>query len=221
MLQIERSERSRTAILDAALELFSHRGYGATSMRDIAGTAGVSTGSVYHHFHDKEELFDTLLSQYWHAIESPDFPFNRALASGAFPDRLEELAEAAEESVRTWERHVALIYVDVVEMSGAHIQRFYAGMADRFAAFLRRYRVKDDFETRMAPGVEPLSAVMLASRIFLQYYAVEILFRVPDQFGKPSKEAIRDIAEILRRGMLAQAPSTTVPEAAAGVRHGD
>lgn len=221
MDQEEKSERSRAQILEAALDLFSRQGYRGTSIRDISKAAGVSTGSVYHHFHDKEELFDTLLSQYWHAIESPDFPFNRALASGAFPDRLEELAEAAEESVKTWERHVALIYVDVVEMSGAHIQRFYAGMADRFAAFLRRYRVKDDFETRMAPGVEPLSAVMLASRIFLQYYAVEILFRVPDQFGKPSKEAIRDIAEILRRGMLAQAPSTTVPEETAGVRRGD
>ena len=46
---------------------------------------------------------------------------------------------------------------------------------------------------------------MLASRIFLQYYAVELLFRVPDQFGKPSKDAIRDIAEILRRGMLRDA----------------
>ena len=168
--------------------------------------ARVSTGSVYHHFRDKEELFDTLLSQYWAAIESPDFPFNRALASGAFPDRLEELAEAAEASVRAWERHVALIYVDVVEMQGTHIQRFYAGMAERFAAFLRRYHAQDDFEARLTPDVSPLSAVMLASRIFLQYYAVERLFHVPDQFGKPSKEAIRDISEILRRGMLRERP---------------
>jgi AcrR family transcriptional regulator len=202
MDQEEKSERSRSQILDSALDLFSRQGYRGTSIRDISRAAGVSTGAVYHHFNDKEELFDTLLSQYWAAIESPDFPFNRALASGAFPDRLEELAEAAEESVKLWERHVALIYVDVVEMRGLHIQRFYAGMADRFAAFLRRYRAKDDFEARLAPDVTPLSAVMLASRIFLQYYAVERLFRVPDQFGKPSKEAIRDIAEILRRGML-------------------
>jgi len=202
MDQEEKSERSRAQILEAALDLFSRQGYRGTSIRDISKAAGVSTGSVYHHFNDKEELFDTLLSQYWQAIESPEFPFNRALADGAFPDRLEELAEAAEEAVRTWERHVALIYVDVVEMQGTHIQRFYAGMADRFAAFLRRYRAQDDFETRLAPDVEPLSAVMLASRIFLQYYAVERLFRVPDQFGKPSKDAIRDIAEILRRGML-------------------
>jgi AcrR family transcriptional regulator len=202
MDQVEKSERSRVQILEAALDLFSRQGYRGTSIRDISKAAGVSTGSVYHHFRDKEALFDTLLSQYWSAIESPEFPFNRALANGAFPDRLEELAEAAEASVRMWERHVALIYVDVVEMQGTHIQRFYASMAGRFAAFLRRYRVKDDFEARLAPDVEPLSAVMLASRIFLQYYAVELLFRVPDQFGKPSKEAIRDIAEILRRGML-------------------
>lgn len=189
-------------ILEAALDLISRQGYRGTSIRDISKAAGVSTGAVYHHFPDKESLFDTLLSQYWSAIESPDFPFNRALASGAFPDRLEELAEAAEESVMLWQRHVALIYVDVVEMQGTHIRRFYSGMADRFAAFLHRYRAKDDFAARLAPEVEPLSAVMLASRIFLQYYAVELLFGVPDQFGKPSKEAVRDIAEILRRGML-------------------
>jgi AcrR family transcriptional regulator len=202
MDQEEKSERSRAQILEAALDLFSRQGYRGTSIRDISKAAGVSTGSVYHHFNDKEELFDTLLSQYWHAIESPEFPFNRALAGGAFPDRLEELAEAAEESVRLWQRHVALIYVDVVEMQGTHIQRFYASMAGRFDAFLRRTRAKDDLKARLAPEVEPLSAVMLASRIFLQYYAVEHLFRVPDQFGKPSKDAIHDIAEILRRGML-------------------
>jgi AcrR family transcriptional regulator len=207
MDQEEKSERSRAQILESALDLFSRQGYRGTSIRDISRAAGVSTGAVYHHFDDKEQVFDTLLSQYWAAIESPDFPFNRALASGAFPDRLEELAEAAEESVKLWERHVALIYVDVVEMKGTHIQRFYGAMAGRFDAFLKRYRAKDDFATRLAPEVEPLSAVMLASRIFLQYYAVEILFRVPDQFGKPSKEAIRDIAEILRRGMLRSGPS--------------
>lgn len=202
MDQEEKSERSRAQILEAALDLISRQGYRGTSIRDISKAAGVSTGAVYHHFPDKESLFDTLLSQYWTAIESPDFPFNRALASGAFPDRLEELAEAAEASVKLWQRHVALIYVDVVEMQGNHIRRFYSGMAGRFAAFLQRYRTRDDFEARLAPEVEPLSAVMLASRIFLQYYAVELLFGVPDQFGKPSKEAIRDIAEVLRRGML-------------------
>ena len=107
MDQEEKSERSRVLILKAALELFSRQGYRATSPRDISRAAGDSAGSVCHPLYDEEELFDTLLSRYWTAIESPDFPFNRALASGSIPDRLEALAEAAEESERSWERRGA------------------------------------------------------------------------------------------------------------------
>jgi AcrR family transcriptional regulator len=82
MNQEERSERSRAQILEAALKLFSHRGYGATSVRDIAEDAGVSKGNVYHHFTDKETIFRELLDQYFRAMSNPEFPFNRALAEG-------------------------------------------------------------------------------------------------------------------------------------------
>lgn len=202
MRQEKKSEKSRSAILDAALALFSHQGYRGTSIREIAAKAGVSTGNVYHHFPDKESIFETLLSQYWAAIESPDFPFNRALASGIFPDNLEKLAEAAEQSVRAYRPYVALIYIDVVELSGEHIRKFYAGMAGRFETFLRGRVGEDALAARLRPGVSPLSAVMLASRFLLHYFAVEILFGVPNQFGKDSRLAVREVAEILRYGML-------------------
>ena len=39
-------------------------------MRDIAERAGVSTGSVYHHFRDKEPIFQTLLEHFWLATRS-------------------------------------------------------------------------------------------------------------------------------------------------------
>ena len=99
MNQAARSERSRQGILDAALKLFSHHGYGATSVNDIADEAGVSKGNVYHHFPDKEAIFRALLDRYFEAMSRPDFPFNRALASGSFPDNLEELGTAARETV--------------------------------------------------------------------------------------------------------------------------
>jgi hypothetical protein len=51
-------------------------------------------------------------------------------------------------------------------------------------------------------GVSPLSAVMLAGRFFLTYFAVEILFGVPNHFGKNTDEVIAEIADILRHGML-------------------
>jgi len=182
------------------LELFSSQGYRGTSIREIAEAAGVSTGNVYHHFADKETIFQTVLSQYWKAIENPDFPFNKALASGTFPDNLEELAVAAREGVRLWRRHVALIYVDVVELSGNHIRKFYSEMASRFERFIVAHGETLSGEIR--PGVPVTTAVMLASRVFLQYYAVEILFGVPEQFGKGSDLVMGEIAEILRHGML-------------------
>ena len=108
MQQGERSERSRAAILDAALELFSHRGYGATSMRDIAGKAGVSTGSVYHHFEEKEAIFQALLEQFQAVTKRADFPINVALERAQAFDDFDLLATAAREVVETWRAHVAL-----------------------------------------------------------------------------------------------------------------
>jgi AcrR family transcriptional regulator len=189
-------------ILEAALQLFSTHGYRGTSIREIAEAAGLSTGNVYHHFPDKEALFRTLLDQYWAAIDTPDFPFNKALAAGAFPDDLEALAEAARESVEAYRRHVALIYVDVVEFDGTHIRKFYTGMSGRFASFLNQRFPAGILADRLAPGCDPTTTLMLASRIFLQYFAVEILFGVPDQLGKGTSEAIKEISGILRHGFL-------------------
>jgi AcrR family transcriptional regulator len=204
--QGEKSERSRAVILEAALHLFSEQGYRGTSIREIAEAAGLSTGNLYHHFPDKETLFRTLLDQYWADIESPDFSFNKALAAGCFPHDLEDLARAAEESVRAHRRHVALIYVDVVEFQGNHIRKFYSEMSGRFASFMKARFPGGALQGQLAPGTDPNIALMLASRIFLQYFAVEVLFGVPDQFGKESATVVKEISEILRHGMLRPQP---------------
>jgi AcrR family transcriptional regulator len=201
MNQGERSERSRSQILRVALKLFSRRGYRATSMRDIALAAKVSTGNVYHQFPDKETIFNTLLDEYWAAIASPEFPFNMALAAGAFPGDLEALGRAARDSVAQYRPYVALIYVDVVEFEGRHIRKFYADMASRFEAFLELNRDRLNLD-RLRPGVSPTSAVMIASRLLLHYFSVELVFGVPNHFGADTDSALRQIADILSHGML-------------------
>jgi AcrR family transcriptional regulator len=200
--QLERSHRSRELILDAALDLFSRQGYRATSVRDIAAAARVSTGNVYHHFPDKETIFRTLLDRYWAAIEDTDFPFNVALASGSFPDNLEALGHASRESVRRYSRYVALIYVDVIEFEGSHIRKFYSEMADRFARFMAENGREERARNRLRDGISPVAAVMLASRFFLNFFAIEILFGVPNHFGRDTSAVIDEICDILRYGMV-------------------
>lgn len=202
MLQIERSERSRSAILEAALELFSHRGYGATSMRDIAGKSGVSTGSVYHHFADKEAIFLALLEQFKAVTERPDFPINVVLERGDFIHDLTALGEAAREVLARWRPYLALFYVDAVEFDGRHIQRFYGDLAQRFEQFAETHRTSLALDSHFRDDVPAGAALVLATRVFIYYFSVESLFGVEQQMGLPTPDAVRLIAGILRRGMM-------------------
>lgn len=201
MQQEERSERSRTALLEAALALFSRQGYRATSVRDIADGAGTSTGSVYHHFRDKEAIFQTLLDQFWTASSAPDFPLMRVFEDGAFPDNLPAIGQAAQETITTWRQYIALIYVDVVEFDGRHIHRFYADQAQRYQEFLER-RTDLEIPSRVREGIPPAVAMALTTRIFVYYFVVEVLFGVPDHYGLSRDEATRLISDILSGGIL-------------------
>ncbi len=51
------------ALLQAAAEAFAHAGYAATSMDEIAATAGITKLIVYRHFESKELLYRAVLEQ--------------------------------------------------------------------------------------------------------------------------------------------------------------
>jgi AcrR family transcriptional regulator len=56
----DQSARTRVALLDAARALFAERGYSATGTEDIVQVAGVTRGALYHHFVDKQDLFEAV-----------------------------------------------------------------------------------------------------------------------------------------------------------------
>ncbi len=87
--------------------------------------------------------------------------------------------------------YVALIYVDVVELDGRHIRKFYAGMADRFQQFIEQNKDRLNLD-RLRPEVSPLAAVMLVSRLLLNYFAVEIVSGVRDHFGADTDTTLEE-----------------------------
>ncbi|MGA6943240.1 MAG: TetR/AcrR family transcriptional regulator, partial [Pseudolabrys sp.] len=56
-----RSAERRDAILSAALDEFSTRGFEATRLDDVARRAGIAKGTIYLYFRDKESLFQELI----------------------------------------------------------------------------------------------------------------------------------------------------------------
>jgi AcrR family transcriptional regulator len=54
------TESRRKAILQAALKAFSTKSFTETTMEDIRQLSGASTGSIYHHFENKEMLAQAL-----------------------------------------------------------------------------------------------------------------------------------------------------------------
>ncbi len=54
----------REDILQASLHLFATKGFHGTSMRDIARTANITEGLIYHYFVDKRDLFRAIIDEY-------------------------------------------------------------------------------------------------------------------------------------------------------------
>lgn len=54
----------RDELLDLAAAMFAERGLKATTVRDIADSAGILSGSLYHHFKSKEQMVEEVLRDF-------------------------------------------------------------------------------------------------------------------------------------------------------------
>jgi AcrR family transcriptional regulator len=89
----ERSDRTRNAIIETARQLFTRKGYAATSTEELIKRAGTSRGGLYHHFRDKEDVFCAVFERVQREA------YKRALAVATEPDPWKRLIRASLEYV--------------------------------------------------------------------------------------------------------------------------
>lgn len=75
-----KSEHTKKAILDAALEVFAEAGYRSGSLRDVAERVGISEAGLLHHFPSKSALLAQVLER---RDEQTQAQFNFDPADGA------------------------------------------------------------------------------------------------------------------------------------------
>lgn len=111
-------------IIQAALEVFTERGFAATKLEDVARKAGVTKGTIYLYFENKEALFKAL-------IRGTIVP---VIAKG------EEIAQAFTGSARDlFEKLVRQYWRLVGETSLASIPRLMIAEAGNFPQLARFY----------------------------------------------------------------------------------
>lgn len=123
----------REEILDAAAELFTSRGYAATSTRTIAEAVGIRQASLYYHVASKEELLEELLAE----TVRPSLAFAAALdPADPAEARLFALAvyDTAVLSGGRW--NLGALYL-LPEVRGERFARFRADRAELRAGYAR------------------------------------------------------------------------------------
>ena len=95
------AQATRDALVQAALELFTERGYTGVGTEEIVARATVTRGALYHHFADKRDLFravferveEDLMERIGAQMEASDDPYELMIAGmRSFLDACEEPA---------------------------------------------------------------------------------------------------------------------------------
>lgn len=87
----ERKAQNRAKLLHAARKVFSEKGFGESTARDIVRETDLATGTFYNYFRDKDEVFRALLAEFEEKVRDatlairrdPSLPFEARLEEGA------------------------------------------------------------------------------------------------------------------------------------------
>jgi AcrR family transcriptional regulator len=155
---VARGEATRSQLIAVATRMFAAQGYEDTSIEAVLREAGVSRGSLYHHFASKEALFEAVLADVeakvgeraLNATAGADGPV-AALRAGC----LEWIRVAGDPVVQR------ILLIDAPSVLGWERWR---AMGERALGFIRAVLQAVADEGRLRPDlVEPLAHVVLAA----------------------------------------------------------
>jgi AcrR family transcriptional regulator len=129
-------ETTRGAIIEAAYALFIERGYHGATMRDIAARAGITAGSIYNHFADKEQVVQAVILKYHPIVRV--LP-RLAQVEGATAESL--VRDAAGRLIQEVEANPGLLklaFIELVELGGKHVPELLRAMLPEVQRFLEK-----------------------------------------------------------------------------------
>jgi AcrR family transcriptional regulator len=192
-------ERRQLKIEEAALQVFTRRGYHGTSVRDLADQAGVSLGNIYNYYATKEDLFASLVRRYEKRMGEVQRRALKPLLNRLDPTSLRKLARAVRQIVYDNPDYWRLMYIDVVEFGNRHFAHTFRDLAKNLQLLAAESAAED---SSSAPGGNPAPVAFVAIYLqFFTYYLVERLFGGQSHLGVPEDQAIEELIRIYTAGV--------------------
>jgi len=200
----QRAEARHRRILDAALKVFSRKGYNDCSVDDIADESDTSKGGVYFHFPGKQAIFFALMDRAARML------LDRVEAAIARETEPVTRAEAAvREVLRTFGRHRALARLFLIEAFGAG-REFHGRLMEIHEMFIDV--IKRHLDDAVAAGaIDPVDTEV-AGRVW--FGAMNEVIAHWLLTGQPN--ALEDSYASLRPLIFRSVGATVPPDRAAG-----
>ena len=131
-----KGEETRERILDAALNIFSHKGYHDTRMDEIVEASDTSKGSIYFYFPNKERLFLALVDQFADLLERRVIEAVEQEEEGIA--RMRAALLACLETFGRYRRPAKILLVQAVGL-GSVFEKKRIEVNDRFAGLIKKY----------------------------------------------------------------------------------
>jgi AcrR family transcriptional regulator len=193
----EEDSSKRRQILDGARKVFMDLGFDGASMNEIARSAGVSKGTLYVYFADKNRLFEAIVED--EALEQGKVVFNFDPARDA-ETTLREFGQAymvllCRPGGGSWIRTVMAIAERMPEVG----RRYYANVLEKTIKGLADY-----LRAHVAPGDLAIDDCQLAASQFLQMCQASLFLPFVFQAAPaPSPDRIAQVVDSATRMFLA------------------
>jgi AcrR family transcriptional regulator len=195
----ENSDR-RQQIIEAALKVFSTKGFHKATNKDIAQAAGgISPGLIYWYFKDKEDLFLSIIRERAAIFQLADHPEKLM----ELPPR-EGLALIGRTYLSIFKvpGNVAIIRIMVGEAIRFPqiAEMFYKQVASRFLGLLSQYLQRQVDMGRLRPH-----DTVIAARSFLGMFVINVvtreIMRDPVALATPDEQLIATVLDIFLGGL--------------------
>lgn len=177
-----KSENTSQAVIEAAYSLFAEQGFHASSMREIANRAGISLGTIYNHFENKEQIFDKVLLE--------KHPYHQVLAAmqsatgETLEDFIRNVAYLMSAEIGKHPEFLQLLFIELNEFRGRHAPILAQTICSQFLSFLQRIEGPQGQLRDLPPRVIAFSFAWLLLAYYVGETAIDPNGSLSDHSGK-------------------------------------